>query len=52
MMLVEDGEIVFYITSFTGSPNNSGRSIRGSVNFQVGSTGTLDDNVGVILRRI
>ena len=51
LMLVEDGEIVFYTTSFTGSPNNSGRSIRGSVNFQTGSTGTLsslDDKVGVV----
>jgi hypothetical protein len=51
LMLVEDGEIVFYTTSFTGSPNNSGRTIRGSVNFQTGSTGTLsslDDKVGVV----
>jgi hypothetical protein len=50
-MLAEDGEILFYTASFTGRPNNSGRSIRGSVNFQTGSTGTLsslDDKVGVI----
>jgi hypothetical protein len=51
LMLAEDREIVFYTTSFTGRPNNSGRSIRGSVNFQAGSTGTLsslDDKVGVV----
>jgi hypothetical protein len=52
MMFVEDGEIVFWTTSFTGRTTTSGgRSVRGSVNFQTGSTGTLsslDDKVGVI----
>ena len=52
LMFVEDGEIVFYTTSFTGRRTTSGgRSVRGSVNFQTGSTGTLsslDDKVGVI----
>jgi hypothetical protein len=52
LMFVEDGEIVFYTTSFTGRTNKKGgRSVRGSVNFQTGPTGTLsslDDKVGVI----
>jgi hypothetical protein len=51
LMFVQDGEIVFYTTSFTGRTTSSGRSVRGSVNFQTGSTGTLsslDDKVGVI----
>lgn len=53
MMLILDGEVIFYTTSFTGRPNNSGRSIRGSVNFQTGSTSTgtlssLDDKVGAV----
>jgi hypothetical protein len=44
------GEIVFYAASFTGSPSHSGRSIRGSINFQTGTKGkfsSVDDKVGV-----
>lgn len=51
MMFAKDGQIVNYTTSFTGKPKNSGRSIRGSLNFQTGSQGTLsslDDTVAVL----
>jgi hypothetical protein len=50
LMFVDDGEIVFYVASFTGSPSHSGRSIRGSIDFQTGTKGklsSLDDKVGV-----
>lgn len=49
-MFVDDGEIVFCAASFSGSPSHSGRSICGSIDFQIGTKGKLSslyDKVGV-----